>query len=152
MRELGSLLDPLGIVVELGMENCILGCVAGMDVLHEGGEVPIRREVGCHEVPIDHFGGQAQLADHVGEVEADLSIGHVHLELAEGHAVVGPGDELGCGGAEFLLADAEGVERTNLEVVVVVGDPGGEAVVRILAAHGEGDPLLLGVRGVVEVL
>ena len=134
------------------MENCILGCVAGMDVLHEGGEVPIRREVGCHEVLLDHFGGQAQLADHVGEVESDFPVFHIHLELAEGHAVVGPGDELGRGGAELLLADAEGVVGTDLEVVVVVGDPGGEAVVGILAAHGEGHPLLLGIRGVVEVL
>ncbi len=134
------------------MENGILGCVAGMDVLHEGGEVPIHREVGCHEVLLDHFGGQAQLADHVGEVEADLSVLHIHLELAEGHVVVGPGDELGRGGAEFLLAYAEGVVGADLEVVVVVGDPGGEAVVRILAAHGEGDPLLLRVRGMVEIL
>jgi len=134
------------------VEDGILGCVAGVDVLHEGGEVPIHREVGGHEVLLDHFGGQSQLADHVGEVEADLAIGHVHLELAEGHAVIGPGDELGRGGAEFLLADIEGVVGGDLEVVVVVGDPGGEAEVGVLTAHGEGDPLLLGVRGVVEVL
>ena len=138
--------------VQLGMEDGILGGVAGVDVLHEGGEVPIRGEVGGHEVLLDHFGGEAQLTDHVGEVEADLTVGHVHLELAEGHAVVGPGDELGRGGAEFLLADVEGVVGGDLEVVVVVGDAGGEAVVGVLAAHGEGDPLLLGVRGVVEVL
>lgn len=93
----GSLLDPLGIVVELGVEDGILGGVAGVDVLHEGREVPIHGEVGCHEVLLDHFGGQSQLADHVGEVEADLAVLHVHLELTEGHAVIGPGDELGRG-------------------------------------------------------
>lgn len=134
------------------MEDGILGGVAGVEVLHEGREVPIHGEVGCHEVPLDHFGGQSQFADHVGEVEADLAIGHVHLELTEGHTVVGPGDELGRGGAEFLLADVEGVVGGDLEVVVFVGDPSGEPVVGILAAHGEGHPLLLGVRGVVEVL
>ena len=134
------------------MEDGILRGVSGVDVLHEGGEVPIRGVVGGHEVSFDHLGRESRVGDHMGDMEADFAVLHVQFEFAQGHAVVGSGDELGHGGAKFLVTDEEGVVGTDLEVVPVVSDPGREAKAGIPAAHGEGHPVLLWKGRVVEVL
>ena len=137
--------------VELGMEDGILRGVAGMDVLHESRKIPVDREVGGHEEPLDDLDGRNTSVTDVGHMKADLAVLHVHLEFADWHIVVGAGDEFGHGGAQLFLTDIEGVVGGDLDILALVGDPDGKAVVRILAAQGERKTLLLGEGGVVEV-
>ena len=148
----GGVLDQIGVAIELGMEDCILRGITGVKVLHEGREVPVRRVVRGHEVLLDKLRAESQLPDHVSDVEADLAVFHVHLEFAERHAVVGPGDELGHGEALLFITDEEGKIGADLEILSLVGDPCGEAEAGVLSAHAEGHLMVIRIGRVLELL
>ncbi len=120
--------------IQFGMKDGILRGVAGMEVLHEGGKVPVHRAESDHVDPLHGLRGEDTPIDEVGDMVTDLPIGQIHLKLALEHLVVGPGDELGYRETQLLVTDTEGVVEEHLAVIPLVRDSELDPVVCVMTA------------------
>ncbi len=62
-RRLGAGGGTFELKVHLGMENCILGGVAGMDMLHEGRDVAVEGENAGSVESLDHLDAQFAISE-----------------------------------------------------------------------------------------